>query len=47
VLLLIKKKKKNKDRATLGAEQKAKLDEEASVVRLVAELEALRPKEKK
>ncbi len=37
---------KTKDRATLAPEQRAKLDEEASVVRLVAELEALRPKVK-
>ncbi len=37
---------KTRDRSTLVAEQRAKLDEEASVVRLVAELEAMRPKEK-
>ena len=35
---------KTKDRASLTAEQRAKMDEEASVVRLVAELEAMRPK---
>ncbi len=35
---------KTKDRATLTVEQRAKLDEEASVVRLVAELESMRPK---
>ena len=37
---------KAKDRATLAPEQRAKLDEEASVLRLVAELEALLPKAK-
>lgn len=35
---------KTKDRAALAPEQRAKLDEEASVLRLVAELEALLPK---
>lgn len=35
---------KTKDRASLTVEQRAKVDEEASVVRLVAELESMRPK---